>query len=127
MSCNIGIDEVTLRSIFATLDEDKSGSLDLNEFEQYLHSAALGKGLMSPQYGVGIEIRRAATGEIVVQKVLPDTPADGKIRVNDVILHIDRKDMHGRHPSDVWESLHGVRTALTKSTNLATVADPESY
>jgi hypothetical protein len=29
MSCNIGLDDTTLRTIFAALDDDGSGTLDL--------------------------------------------------------------------------------------------------
>ena len=79
-----------------------------DEFERYLHTASMGKGLVSASYGVGIEARRALSGEIVVSEVAECSPACGLIQVDDVLLQVNGKEMHGKHSSDVWQALHGV-------------------
>jgi hypothetical protein len=96
-----------------------------DEFEHYLHTVSMGKGLISASYGVGIEARRAPSGEIVVSDVAEDGPAGGKMHVGDVLLQVNGKEMHGKHSSDVWQALHGV-IVLQKSVPVHSIASPDT-
>lgn len=98
---------VAINTMLESLNDPYSRYLSKREFREQVSS------IDSKTFGIGVNIM-ADAGKILIVGVIEGTPASSQLKVNDIILKVNNKDVKGMQIADVADLVRGPENSIVE-------------